>query len=420
MNNSASSLISKRTSSDKLGRYYTKLDVGGLLISEMTDIEPIRVLDLGVGSGSLSRAALKKWGNIELLTVDVDNKIKNHLKNLIEISPGTKHNHIHADALGNRLPKILSTTEFLIDAAVCNPPFIIPKWRNGYAKIIEEAGFSGNISAISDVDAALLFLAQNLRLLSPKATLGIIVPDSIVSASKYRLFREELLRKYTLKKVIRLPRHSFVGTDAQAHILIIGKGLDIPREVSMMKFDADLGLSKKIAIDIEGAIERLDFDYHSQQKKLNLFSKNTILLGDIAHEVKRGRLSSIEVKSSISPALHTTHMHIDFLGLWRNLSEFGRTLECHTFNPRIVRAQPGDILMARVGRNLESKIFGINAGYPVLSDCVYLIRVPESIKETVLKQLSSPPGQAWIRSRCYGVSAKHISKADILKFPISL
>ena len=81
-------------------------------------------------------------------------------------------------------------------------------------------------------------------------------------------------------------------------------------------------------------------------------------------------------------------------------------------------AEPGDILLARVGRNLEYKIIGVAEGYPVLTDCIYRIRVQEEHKKHVLQQLSSVEGKAWLSSRCYGVSAKQLSKADLLTFPI--
>jgi type I restriction enzyme M protein len=419
MNQPAPELFNRRAGSDSLGRYYTKLDVSGLLISQMAHLVPSRVLDLGSGAGSLSRAVLQRWRDVELLTVDVDSEVRPQLTNLLNSSLGARHRHIHADALSDRLPRLLRSKETSIDAAVCNPPFIIPRWRDGFAKIIEEAGFSGCISVLSDVDAALLFLAQNLRLLGENATLGIIVPDSLVSASKYRRFRKDLLQKYVVRKAIRLPRHSFQGTDAQAHILVISKSNVSSQQVPLYKFDAQSQMSHELLVDISDAIERLDFDYHALRLPFSVTLAHGALLGSITQDVKRGSLSSSEARAVGFPVFHTTNMSCDLTGEWCDLVDFGSSADCVKMDRFAIKAQPGDILLARVGRNLEHKILGVDNGFPVLSDCVYRIRVPFDLRNTILKQLSSASGQAWLRSRCYGVSAKQISKADLLTFPLS-
>ncbi|WP_050460954.1 N-6 DNA methylase [Herbaspirillum autotrophicum] len=419
MAHEASQIQRKSEGPDHLGRYYTKLDIAGLLIAQMSGIAPSRVLDLGAGAGSLSRAVLQRWRDIELLTVDVDAKAKLHLKRLAQAeAPGIKHSHIHIDALSDHLPDLLSTKTNSIDAAVCNPPFIIPRWRAGFAEIIEDAGFSGCLPVLSDVDAALLFLAQNLRLLSEKSTLGIIVPDSLISASKYRLFRKELLQKYAIQRAIRLPRHSFLGTDAQAYILVIGKGIGASEKIPLQKFDASSRMSAELLIDVNDAIDRLDFEYHAQRQESAIWHPALRILESIALDIKRGSLSSSESRSMPFPVLHTTDITVDLAGHWCDLSEFGKSVDKSFSGRHVVLAQPGDILLARVGRNLEQKVIGVADGFPILSDCIYRIRVPRASQKQVLAQLSSTHGQAWLRSRCYGVSAKQLSKADLLTFPL--
>ncbi|MBC3879704.1 N-6 DNA methylase [Undibacterium sp. FT79W] len=416
----APAIVKRNEGSDSLGRYYTKTDIGGLLIDQMAGLSPNRVLDLGAGAGTLSRAALQRWKNIELLTVDVDTAARTHLRKLFKSTHGVKHSHIHADALSDRLPKLISARANSIDAAVCNPPFIIPKWRKGFAQIVEDAGFSGCLPVLSEVDAALLFLAQNLRLMSANATLGIIVPDSLISASKYRLFRQELLQRYAIRKAIRLPRHSFQGTDAQAYILVISKDSAATQQIPLQKFDVGSDMSSELLVDVDAAIDRLDFDYHAHRGKTRSSKKSHITLGSIALDIKRGSLTSSETRAFNFPVFHTTDMPVDLAGEWCDLRQFGKSQYHASTDRHIVCAEPGDILLARVGRNLEHKVLGVASGYPVLTDCVYRIRVPEKAQQEILKQLISSDGQAWLASRCYGVSAKQLSKADLLTFPVSV
>jgi type I restriction enzyme M protein len=395
--------------SDYLGRYYTNADISTFLVSEMHHISPRRVLDLGAGMGSLSHAALRHWKNIELVTVDVDAEVNMHLGLISQENPGTTHSHVRADVLSSKLTKIVNSQ---FDAAICNPPFIIPEWRKGFAEILEDAGLSGCISVLSKVDAALIFLAQNFRILSNDSTLGIIVPDSLISASRYKEFRRILLGTYTVRKVIRLPSTSFKGTDAQAHILIIQKCRPLGNEVILEA----LGHSHSLSVNSDEGTDRLDFKYHFEKRNLNETCLNVDLFPKSLVSVNRGSFTSAEIKLSKFPILHTSDICDRMRGTWCDLSYFGADIP--NFSSRkVISAKPGDILLARVGRNLEKKVLGVLYGYPVLSDCIYRITPPEGKGDAMLKRLSSEEGQNWLRSRCYGVSAQQLTKADLITFP---
>lgn len=402
---------------DSLGRYYTKEFIGDLLVDQMMDVEPTRILDLGAGGGCLSFAASRRWTEAEMITVDVDDKVSTHLKELFSTRHGTRHSHINADALSSTLPKLISLQTDAIDAAVCNPPFITPKWRRGFGEILEETGFSGCLPVTGTVDAALLFLAQNLRLLSDQATLGIILPDSLVSSQKYRSFRRQLIERYQLHRTIRLPRQSFNNTDTLAYIAIISKGRRTDTDIPLQRLDKRFGLQEEILVSAEKAIERLDFNYHFQQAKVSVKSKNLISLATICVEIKRGSVCSSQRYENETPALHTTDFKTIASGCWVDLAKRG--FEKTSVDNGLVVAQAGDILMARVGRNLESKVFGVHCGKSIVTDCVYVIRVPKEYRRSVLSQLSSPKGRDWIASRSYGVGAKQLSKSDLLEFPLN-
>lgn len=143
--------------------------------------------------------------------------------------------------------------------AVCNPPLLIPTWRKQYSEIVEDVGFSGCLPAITHTDMAILFLAQNLRVLESGGMVGIIVPDSLASASKYLAFRRFLLENYDVLQAIRLPRNSFVGTDAQAHILVISKRRPTSEQVVLSYLTSPYCEAKSISVDRDRAVQRLDF-----------------------------------------------------------------------------------------------------------------------------------------------------------------
>lgn len=397
------------------GRYYTKPEVGQLLVDLMLTQHPQSLIDLGAGGGSLSLAAARRWSNLNLLTIDVDASSGNRLAKLFAREGVVRHHHLRTDALEPGLAKLVQTEFGEFDAAVCNPPFTTPVWRKGFDEILEEAGFSGCMPVLADADSALLFLAQALRVIGQGSTLGIILPDSLVSGFKYRRFRHELVCRYQVDAVVRLPRNSFLHTEALAHILIIRKGCGPSGSISLRKI-VEGKLSPTVSlVDVEQATSRLDFDFHacSQSTSPTSAGMRICLLGDLAKEVRRGSVQATAARQAELPVFHTTDMTESLAGRWLDLGAHSRL----PIDARIW-AQAGDILLARVGRNLERKVLGVRRGGAILTDCVYRIRVPPVIAKLVLAQLSCDHGRAWIASRSYGVGAKQLSLMDLLTFPI--
>ena len=415
--------VRRTTGSDHLGRYYTCDDVSNFLVNQMGALKPMRVLDLGSGSGSLSLAAMTKWHTAEFLTVDVDESAGRRLGAAVETLPqNPRHRHLLADALRFDLPELLTKSAPTIDTAICNPPFIVPKWKRGFGSILEDAGFSSCLPVLSTVDAALLFLAQNLRLLKPDGTLGIILPDTLISSSRYRAFRHSLLDQYCVEKAIRLPRRSFYSTDALAHILVISKRRATTEQLWLYRLSTDHRLSDGLIVTNDKATERMDYDFHAgSNTEISRRATTAIKLGNIVTDLKRGHYSSYEARSALFPVLHTTDMTVSKLARWCDLRRFGTKTEQLLFEASgIVVASPGDILIGRVGRNLEDKVLGVAAGFPILTDCVFRLRVSKRYRDETLAQLASSRGREWLASRAYGVGARQITKADLLSFPVSL
>ncbi|WP_084019607.1 N-6 DNA methylase [Dechloromonas agitata] len=412
----------KTTGSDWLGRYYTFGDISRVLIDQMHGQTPSRILDLGSGAGALSIAALQRWEDAEILTVDVDEsagiKLGAKLSNLPSCG---KHRHVCADALSDHLPSLIASQAPEIDAAVCNPPFVVPKWRDGFAEILEDAGFNSCLPSVNNVDAALLFLAQNLRLIKDGSTVGIILPDTLVSGARYRNFRRQLVERYCVERAIRLPRHSFSKTDAQAHILIISKRKPTTDRTSLFRLDDSHKLSNGLQVNLDKAIDRLDYEYHAQSTTSHSVGFKYQLLSELGVTLKRGSHTSAQAKHAETPILHTSNIQLSDYGKWCDLSCFSFKSATQNLPGReLAIARPGDILIARVGRNLEHKVIGVKNGNPLITDCVLRLRAPALYRKKILTQLSSPIGSAWLASRAHGVGARIITHDDVLSFPLAL
>ena len=83
-----------------------------------------------------------------------------------------------------------------------------------------------------------------------------------------------------------------------------------------------------------------------------------------------------------------------------------------------VIAEVGDILLARVDRNLHQKIGIVASGAAVLTDCIYRIRLPREARARAFLSLSSETGRADLKALTKGVSARLIGKADLLDMPL--
>jgi type I restriction enzyme M protein len=403
-------------STDYLGRYYTQSSISRFLVGLLPSEHPGAVLDLGAGEGALTVAASSKWSDASLITVDVDVQASRVLTHRLKSGGFVGlHHHLPRDALGADLRAVLTRHNGVPPrVAVCNPPFLVPKWRKGYGEILEDAGFSGSLSAITSTDAAALFLAQNLRLITDGGSVGIIVPDSLVCAEKYQGFRASLLKNYEVLQAIRLPRGSFVGTDALAHILIISKRRPTSDDVRLSLLVSEAEPMRGIDVPRDLAIRRMDYLYHAAEAAGTC---TLTKLGAVVIDLRRGSLNSAEVRASESFVLHTTDITTQMRGQWTDFSR--RSFKPGHRSTGTAIAEQGDVILARVGRNAASKVIGVAKGRVALSDCLYRLQIMPQHRERVLTCLASESGQQWLEMHAYGVAARHISKSDLLNLPLS-
>lgn len=77
-------------------------------------------------------------------------------------------------------------------------------------------------------------------------------------------------------------------------------------------------------------------------------------------------------------------------------------------------AESGDILLARVGRNLETKVCMVKKGYAKVSDCIFILRVHPELRRQVFDFLISEVGQRSLSSAAHGVAAKFITSDALM------
>jgi type I restriction enzyme M protein len=403
----------QQTSKQQLGQFYTSQQFSKILINNLSTQNPEMILELGAGRGSLLNAATQRWEKARLLTVDIDQE--NH-KYLQQQFPN--HIHLHYDALALDLPNELRQHVGSFGTAICNPPYLRPKWRKEFGMILEDAGLSDAIYSVREASADLLFMAQNLRMLEKNGELGIIVPDGYITAQKYTKLRKKLIENHIINSVIQLPRRIFSSTDAQTFIILLKKGSSTSKKIPLAYVDQLGNFSEKIEIELENAIQRMDYGYYdweNHSKRTSPRSKKLFLLSDLS-KVSRGNLNKTLADKKNIQVLHTTDFKNMENLLQVHLIESNSELE----RDKYIIAKKGDIIISRVGRNLETQIAIIASGSKIISDCIFRIRAKEKYKKHIWESLTSETGQEWIRAHSRGVSALSITLTDINKFPIYL
>jgi type I restriction enzyme M protein len=402
---------SRKSGTDALGRYYTTNIVGRTLVCEMNLKKPEIIMDLGAGDGALTVEASKLWTTAKFVTVDIDNSVKH--RGII-----ANNRHYTSDVLNSQLHTQIGIALESVDGAICNPPYIRPRWRKDFAEILEDAELSGIFPSIQDVGADVLFIAQNLRFLRPSGRLGLILPDGVLAGEKYTQLRKKLLTQHRIERVIELPRRIFKKTDAKAHIVILTKKEPTDEPIIVERMEVDGTLSARLHIPITTAIRRLDYSYLVSQQSQR--SSGNYSLRDVCNVLSRGQLNSVNVRQSIINVFHST----DFPHIVNNFcpevpKDFLLTKTKST-ELRTVIASAGDILMCRVGRNLEKKICYVPKGYVALSDCVYKLKIKKEFRAEVVSFLCGNLGRYRLSALAHGVGAKHLSKDDLLNFTIEI
>jgi len=388
---------------DYLGRYYTRQAFSNLLIFVFSNSMPGNVLELGVGSGSLVKAAIQRWLNAKYYVGDVDPLSIDRIKSEL---PFLKTFHI--DTLNEDISKKIDLTKGTFDVAVCNPPYLKIKNEYKYNELFESANLV-ECKKLKLLTSDIIFLAKNLELLKNNGELGIILPDSLITGGEYSVLRAAILREHNLKCVIELPENIFSKTEALTHILLIEKNVVKNNRTPLFLSNRNGEIVEEIEVDSDALVNRMDFKFHSWVKRSTSRSPKQTL-SSIGAEIKRGKLTHKELKAVNDNFIHTNGIiHGNEKQALKNSHKLSNP---HKFE----LTQAGDILLARVG--CIGKVCKISKGKSLISDCIYRIRVPQEYIESVWVALISSEGQNWLKANSQGVCAKVISKEDLLKFPI--
>jgi len=412
-------LIRPSLSADSWGRYYTSEWISECLVNSIQAKQPKVIVELGSGGGSLATAAAARWQNAHFVTVDTDGTAQPNI-NRSGFSQLAHTHHVH-DVLDDALADNIGLSLASVDVAVCNPPYVRPRWRDSFGLILEDAGLSGALQSVHDAGADLLFIAQNLRLLKRHGKLGLILPDGLVTAEKFRGVRSVLLREHKIEQVIQLPRRVFTSTEAQTYLVILAKRSGLTESVALREMSTDGILSKPVLVPSDLAQQRLDYRFHSSTqakfRTVGVSGRKHLTIGDVTLSISRGSVNSSQLKLLKWPVFHLGDFAspLSFNRKHVVSKKFGLSKKSLNILPASTRiALPGDILVARIGRNLEDKVSMVQDKPCIISDCVFCLRIAVEYRENVFSFLKSDLGRLALAASAHGVGARYLSRSDLL------
>ena len=384
-----------------LCQFFTSDRCSESLVAEVDAIDPLCVMDVGAGHGSLTRAAMQRWSGAQVTLMDVDPLALDVLQKKYPNA-----NRVHVDLLRDKLPSPIGHWLERADVVLCNPPFraveshIAELWLNAAEMPIDWP-------EVVRCRAEMVFLAHNLRLLRSGGELAMILPAMFINGQAFEPFRAWLLDTLTVTKVIQLPSLAFSKADVRAYAVIARKAAPPPRHrVQLLQFGDAQAVPAYRAIQACEGVKRLDPAFHLSHN----IHADLPTLRDVDAHITRGKAVH-ELNRLQVPYFHTT----DFSRYGAvNSAKFVR----QSMNSAVPVAGQGDILLGRVGRNCYQQVLGIARGQIHFSDCVYKVQVPKEAFKAVLQSLTDPRSVQWRAARLRGSTVALLSKADLLEHPL--
>ncbi|MGB0834819.1 MAG: N-6 DNA methylase [Psychrobium sp.] len=379
----------------KLNQFYTPPECSDALVSNLDILSPEVAVDLGFGEGELLKAAKRKWGNLKLIGIDVDKE------NVKKCCPSLGIDAFIGDGFDPELPSRIKRMYGEIDLLISNPPFFSSAWTDNTKNILMDANLEEIVPSLATkIPAEVVFLAQNLRLMSKTSELAIILPAGIASGEGWVKLRKHLFTNYNVKCCIQLPIGAFGKTDAQTFIFILNKNLKLNSgSVILLDFESE----SQISIPRIKAIERCDFNYHASE----LYRNSRISLSENSIFIRRGNLSRKYLNENNIEHLHTTDM-----------PKFPSIIDVEVGSKANGnKASNGDILIARVGTRCLGRVALVKGKSIHVSDCIIVLKIKDcNLRDKVWSMLSNNKFKTYINKVALGVGAKYITHKIIREY----
>lgn len=288
-----------------LAQHFTPNPHASLLVQNMSSFtsnnKGLHGVDLGAGRGALLYSATQRWKEASFFGVDVSSSLLKTIKRSFPLVQFRCLDLLSAKSLKS---KILTDLVQSRDVAVCNPPFLNYRNDEFFRDLCRMVNLK-DCSKMSVVTSDVIFLLHNLRLLKKGGTLGIILPDGLITGKKFQVLRQSLLSNHRIEAVIQLPDNSFPGIEVRTHILIVRKDMTPDVNVKVMQAGAD-SINGELEVEVSALELRMDYSYwHWKLIERNM---NTLTLAEIGADIHRGTRPQSFFENLGIDYFHTTEL----------------------------------------------------------------------------------------------------------------
>lgn len=361
-------------------------------------------LELGVGTGRIAEACIDLRRASSYLGIEIDPK-------LAALVPKREGLHIEmGDVLSpGALAQLLGDQCF--DRTAGNPPFGLHALGEACRDRIMSLCPGLELSA-HWVPLDLYFVLESLSRLKQGGEAAFVVASSMAEDSRLRAFRSNLIQTASEVECYELPERVFGWkAQVQSYLLIARFGTSACRTVTVGRLAAhSLEVESSADIPPAAAIHRLDFAFHefTEMNRALLESSRTSSLAELGASIVRGSRTKAQFDDLQISSFHT--------------SDLPRAHSKVRFDDAAVQsfnfAQPGDILIARVGTRCLDRHAIVASGRRHYTEAVYRIQVPSPHRQRVARWMASDAGAKWRQAAATGSCAKHLTVSTLLKMPV--
>lgn len=227
------------------GQFFTPQNAAEALVKIVSPSPDAKIVDPACGAGGFLVATIKYWNELDV------NYSRNNIYGVDKDGYLTRLAKIHLACMGQDTKSIKCADSLVwdenflgkcnanYDVVLTNPPFgvniqagtseTLSKFELAYKYRKKKNSPSEKTDIINEAVAPqVVFLEQCVNLVKPKGTIGIVVPESMISNKKYSYVTEYILRTCYIKAIIGMPDDLFKtsgkgGTHTKTCLLVLEK-----------------------------------------------------------------------------------------------------------------------------------------------------------------------------------------------------
>ena len=320
------------------------------------------ILDPSVGTGALLKASLSlfKTNGTRICCVDSDSKAVSNVRKWLKLSLYDNAMCVRSDFLNWRRQR-----DQVFDCVLMNPPFSARRsqWRHVHISDNRYKPFvTQRLMPVEDA-----FVCRAIDLLADGGRLLAILPSSTMASETSQWLRKFLLQAGAIRVVHELPLRSFPNIESRMYLLVFDKG-KCSNSLKLLNHNLHRPKSIHITLRQQQNLKRFDFGYHQAAARIKKLTKQERLNWRALEEVAFVLRGDVQSPISGCAAIHTVDR---IRGFWQRGEH--HTQPAPKGDHLLI--QPGDLLMARVGRNCCRSIgSSVSVEGLACSDCMLIIK----------------------------------------------